>query len=124
MHPGLTVWLTNRSDFGVRVKSVSLWHGSAGRGHKRLSYAVPSDNRKFVELRPHTENAPIAFVTDDDAMLKLQTLGIVERHLPTYASHDGVDVEVRVEYDLPGVQDEYRETVRVTVYGNRQIESV
>ena len=88
-----------------------------------MSHGVLSDNRIFVELRPHTENVPIAFVTDEDAKLKLQSLGVVEKHLAGYEFSDDVDVEVRVEYDLLGVEDEYRETVRVIVRGNRRIES-
>ncbi len=124
LHPRLTIWLTNRSDHGVFVKSASIWHGNAGRDHKRLSYGVPSDNRRFVDLGPHSENAPIALVTDDDAMLKLQGFGIVDKHLPNYTFSDDLDLEVRVEYDLLGVEDEYRETVRVRVHGNRQIESL
>ncbi len=124
LHPRLTIWLTNRSEQDIRIKSVSLWHGNAGRDHKRLSYGVPSDNSKFINLGPHTENAPIAFVADDDAMLKLQSLGNVDRHLPNFTFRQDVDVEVRIEYDLLGVDDEYRETVRVGVHGNRQIESV
>ena len=124
LHPRLTIWLTNRSDRSVRVKSISLWHGNDRRGHRRLSHGVPSDNRKFVDLDPHTENAPIAFVSDDDPMLKLQSLGVVDKHLPTFTFRNDVDVEIRVEYDLLGVDDEYRETVRVAVHGNRQIESV
>lgn len=123
-HPRLTVWLTNRSDHSIRVRSVSLWHSNDGRNHKRLSHGVPSDNRIFVELRPHTEDVPIAFVTDEDAKLKLQSLGVVEKHLAGYEFSDDVDVEVRVEYDLLGVEDEYRETVRVRVHGDRQIKSL
>jgi hypothetical protein len=123
-HPRLTIWLTNRSDHGVFVKSVSLWHSNDGRNHKRLSHGVPSDNRIFVELRPHTEDVTIGFVTDEDAKLKLQSLGVVEKHLAGYEFTDDVDVEVRVEYDLLGVEDEYRETVRVRVHGSRQIESL
>ena len=123
-HPRLTIWLANRSDRVVFVKSASIWHGTAGRDHKRLSFGVPSDNRKFVDLRPHTENVPVAFVTDDDAMLKLQGFGIVEKHLPTYTFSDDVDLEIRLEYDLLGVDDEYRETVRVRIHGTRQIESL
>jgi hypothetical protein len=124
LHPRLTIWLTNRSEQDIRIKSVSLWQGNAGRDHKRLSYGVPSDNSRFINLGPHTENVPTAFVTDDDAMLKLQSLGIVDKHLPTFTFRHDVDVEVRVEYDLLGVDDEYRETVRVGVHGNRQIESM
>ena len=124
LHPRLTVWLTNRSDHSIRVKSVSLWYGNDGRNHKRLSHGVPSENRIFVELRPHTEDAPIAFATDEDARLKLQTLGVVEKHLAGYEFSDDVDMEVRVEYDLLGVDDEYRETVRVRVQVNRQIKSL
>jgi|HubBroStandDraft_6_1064221.scaffolds.fasta_scaffold08611_4 hypothetical protein len=123
-HPRLTVWLTNRSDHSILVRSVSLWHSNGGRNHKRLNHGVPSDNRVFVELRPRAENAPIAFVTDEDAKLKLQSLGVVEKHLAGYEFSDDVDVEVRVEYDLLGVEDEYHETVRVRVHGNRQIESL
>lgn len=123
-HPQLTIWLTNRSDRQVRVKSASLWHGKGGRNHKRLSYAVPSENRVVVNLPPHTESVPIGFVTDDDAMLKLQSLGIVDKKFPIYTFRDDVEVEVRIEYDLLGVDDEYRETISVTVHGNRQIESV
>jgi len=124
LHPRLTVWLTNRSDRSILVKSVSLWHSSDGRNHKRLSHGVPSDNRVFVELRPRTEDVPIAFVTDEDAQLKLQSLGVVEKHLAGYEFSDDLDVEVRVEYDLLGVDDEYRETVRVRVQVNRQIKSL
>lgn len=118
LHPGLTVWITNRSDARVFVKSASLWHG-----HKRLNHGVLSDNRTLVEVRPRTENTGIAFVTDEDAMLKLQNLGIVDRRLPTYTSLN-VDLEVRVEYDLSGVEDEYRDVVSVRVYGTRQIVSL
>jgi hypothetical protein len=57
-------------------------------------------------------------------MLKLQSLGVVERHLPVYQFTDDVDLEVRIEYDLLGVDDEYSETVRVRVHGSRQIESL
>jgi hypothetical protein len=124
LHPRLTVWLTNRSDHSILVRSVSLWHSNGGRNHKRLNHGVLSDNRVFVELRHRAEDAPIAFVTDEDAKLKLQSLGVVERHLAGYEFSDDVDVEVRVEYDLLGVEDEYRETVRVRVRGNRQIESL
>lgn len=123
LHPSLTIWLTNRSDFDVKVKSISLWYGKAGRDHKRLNHAVPSDNRKFVDLRPHAENAPSAFITDDDAMLRLQNFGIVERNFPLHTYLDGVDLQLRVEYDLLGVDDEYQETVAVRIYGNRQIDS-
>jgi TIR domain-containing protein len=119
LHPRLTIWITNRSDVRVLVKSASLWHG-----HKRLNYGVPSDNRSFVEVRPHTENTAIAFVTDEDAMLKLQSLGIVDRHLPTFTFSEDVDLEVRAEYDLQGLEYEYRETVRVRVHGNRQVDSL
>ncbi len=124
LHPRLTIWLTNRSERAVKVKSISLWHANGGRNHKRLTHGVPSDNRKFVDLGPRTENVPIAFVTDDDAMLKLQGLGIVDKHLPNFSFRQDIDVEVRVEYDLLGMDDEYRETVRVGVHGNRQIESL
>lgn len=124
LHPRLTVWLTNRSDRDVRVKSATLWHGKERPGYKRLSYGVPSENRRFVKLGALTENVPIAFVTDDDATLKLQSLGIVARNLPIYTFIDDADVEVRIEYDLLGVDDEYRETVGVRVHGNRQIESL
>lgn len=119
LHPRLTIWITNRSDVRVLVKSVSLWYG-----HKRLNYGVPTDNRVCVDVRPDTENTGIAFVTDEDAMLKLQSLGIVDRHLPTYTFSDDVDLEVRVEYDLQGIEYEFRETVRVRVHGNRQVESL
>lgn len=122
-HPQLTLWLTNRSDREVLVKSASLWYGRAGRSHKRLSYGVPSENRRFVSLGPHVENAAIVFVTDEDAMLKLQSLGIVDRRLPIHTFSDDVDLEVRIEYDLLGVDDEYCEAVGVRVHGNRQIES-
>jgi hypothetical protein len=63
-------------------------------------------------------------MTDDDAMLKLQSLGVVERHLATYTFSDDVDLEVRIEYAMVGGEDEYRETLRVRVHGNRQIESL
>jgi len=89
-----------------------------------LGHSVPSDNKIFVELRAHTEDVPVAFVTDEDAKLKLQSLGVVEKHLAGYEFSDDMDVEVRVEYDLLGVEDEYRETVRVRVHGNRQIKSL
>jgi len=88
-----------------------------------MTHGVPSDNRKCVDLGPHTENAPIAFATDDDTMLKLQSFGILDRHFPIYTSSD-LDLDIRIEYDLLGVDDEYRETVRVRVHGNRQIESL
>ena len=57
-------------------------------------------------------------------MLKLQSLGIVDRYLPNYPFSDDVILEIRIEYDLLGVDDEYRETVRVRVHGSRQIESL
>ena len=119
LHPRFTIWITNRSDVRVLVKSASLWYG-----HKRLNHGVPTDNRTFVDVRPDTENTAIAFVTDEDAMLKLQSLGIVDRHLPTYTFSDDVDLEVRVEYDLQGIEYEFRETVRVRVHGNRQVDSL
>jgi hypothetical protein len=103
----------------VFLKSASLWYG-----HKRLNHGVPTDNRTFVDVRPDTENTAIAFVTDEDAMLKLQSLGIVDRHLPAYTFSDDVDLEVRVEYDLQGIEYEFRETVRVRVHGNRQVDSL
>jgi len=119
LHPRCTIWITNRSDVRVLVKSASLWYG-----HKRLNHGVPTDNRTFVDVRPHTENTAIAFITDEDAMLKLQSVGIVDRHLPTYTFSDNVDLEVRVEYDLQGIEYEFRETVRVRVHGNRQVDSL
>lgn len=119
LHPRLTIWMTNRSDVRVLVKSASLWHSQ-----KKLNHGVPSDNRTFVDVRPHTEDTGIAFVTDEDAMLKLQSLGIVDRHLPTFPFTEDVDLEVRVEYDLQGLEYEHRETLRVRVHGNRQVESL
>ncbi len=56
-------------------------------------------------------------------MLKLQSLGIVDRHLPTYTFSDDADLEVRVEYDLQGIEYEFRETVRVRVHGG-QVDSL
>ena len=70
------------------------------------------------------ENAPIVFFTDDDAMLKLQSLGILERNFPLHTFRDNMDLEIRLEYDLLGVDDECRETIGVRVYGNRQIDSL
>jgi len=119
VHPRLTIWITNRSDFRVLVKSASLWYA-----HKRLNHGVPTDNRTFVDVGPGTENTGIAFVTDEDAALKLQSLGIVDRHLPTWTFSEDVDLEVRVEYDLHGIDYEFRETVRVRIHGNRQVESL
>ena len=116
----LTIWMTNRTDLTIRVKSASLWHRQ-----KRLSYGVPSDGRKSVEVRPHTEKFPIAFATDEDPMLKLQSLGAVDRHLPSFSFiSEGVDIEIRIEYEVLGVEDELRETKGVRVNGNGQIESL
>jgi hypothetical protein len=98
---------------------VSLWHGP-----KRLNWAKPSDNRVSVEIAPHRDNFGIAFVSDEDATLKLRSLGIVEKHLPGYEFSDDVDLEVRMEYEVMGVEDEFRETLGVRVHGNRQIESL
>lgn len=123
-HPQLSIWLTNRSEHDVRVKAASLWHGKAGRNHKRLAYGAPSENRQFVRVGPHVEGAGINFVTDDDAWLKLQGLGIVDRHFPLHTFKDDVEIEFRIEYDLLGIDDEYRETVGVRIHGNRQIESL
>jgi diguanylate cyclase (GGDEF)-like protein len=119
LHPRLTIWMTNRSDFRVLVKSASLWYAQ-----KRLNHGVPSDNMAFVDVRPRIENTAFIIVTDEDATLKLQGLGIVDRHLPTFQFSEEVDLEVRVEYDLQGLEYEHRETVRVRVHGNRQIESL
>ncbi|SRR6266567_3167145 len=119
VHPQLTVWLTNRSDSSVWVKSLSLWHGQ-----KRLNRARPSDNRASVEVAPNREKVGIAFVSDDDAMLKLQSLRLVDKHLPGYEFSDALDIEVHFDYDALGIEDEFRETVRVRVHGNRQIESL
>jgi hypothetical protein len=119
LHPRLTIWITNRSDVRVLVKSASLWYG-----HKRLNHGVPTENRTFVDVRPGTENIALALHTDEDAMLKLQSLGIVDRHLPPYTFSDNVDLEVRLEYDLQGIEYEFRETVPVRVHGNRQVDSL
>jgi hypothetical protein len=119
LHPQFTISLTNRSALGISVKSASLWHGQ-----KRLSSATPSGGRKSVEVRADTENTAIAFVTDEDPALKLQSLGVVARHLPTYTFIEPVDIEVRIEYEALGVEDEYREIVGATVRGNRTIESL
>ena len=116
-HPRLTVWIINRSDSLILVKSVGLWHGQ-----KRLNTGEPSDNRKSVEVRPGAETG-IQFVTDDDSMLKLQSLRIVDRNLPDYSSTD-LDIEVSVEYEVLGFEDEFRETIRARVHGNREIESL
>lgn len=115
----LTIWVTNRSDATISVKSASMYHGQ-----KRLSHGVPSDGRKFVDVRPNTQDFAIAFTTDADAMLKLQSWGVVDRHLPIYTSIDDVDIEVRFEYDVAGVEDECREPIRVRVHGSGQIESL
>jgi hypothetical protein len=118
-HPQLTIRVTNRSDLPISVKSASMWHGE-----KRLTSAMPSEGRKAVEIRANSGNTAIGFTTDEDAMLKLQSFGVVERHLPNYISIDDVDIQIRIEYEALGVEDECRETVRVRVQGNRQIESL
>jgi len=123
-HPRLTIWVTNRAEFRVSVKSVSLWHGHNGQNQKRLSRGVPSEGRKSVEVGPNTGNTGIAFATDEDPMLKLQSLGVVDRHLPDYSSSDDVDIEVRIEVEALGVEDEFREAVRVRVRGSGHIESL
>ena len=123
-HPRLTIWVTNRAEFRVSVKSVSLWHGHNGQNQKRLSRGVPSEGRKSVEVGPNTGNTGIAFATDEDPMLKLQSLGVVDRHLPDYSSSDDVDIEVRIEFEALGVEDEFREAVRVRVRGSGHIESL
>src|SRR5262249_16293463 len=115
-HPRLTIWVTNHADSPISVKSISLWHDQ-----KRLCRGTPSDSRRAVEVRPHTQNTGIAFTMDDDPVLQLQSLGAVDRHLPTYEFRDDVDIEVRIEYETFGTEDEYRETVRPTVQGNKQI---
>lgn len=119
IHPQLTVSLTNRSASSVWVKSVSLWHGQ-----KRLNHAKLSDSRDSVEIPPNRENVVIAFVSDEDAKLKLESLGIVEKHLPSFQLSETVDVELRAEYETVGGEDEFRETVRVRVQWNRQVESL
>jgi len=125
LHPTLTLWFTNRTDFPISVKSASLLHSRNGQNHKRLNRGVPSDNRRSVEVRSHTEDTPIAFITDDDAVLKLQSLGVVDRRLPNYSYlSDDLDVEVRVEYEVLGQEEEFRESLGLRVYGNRQIESL
>jgi hypothetical protein len=96
-----------------------MWHGQ-----KRLTSGIPSEGRKAVEVRPNSENTGIVFTTDDDAMLKLQSLGVVDRHLPGYSFSEDVDVEVRVEYENLGAEDEFHETVRTRIHGTRQIESL
>jgi hypothetical protein len=118
-HPRLTIWVTNRSDSTILVRSVSMW-----QGQKRLTSGIPSEGRKAVEVRPNSENACIVFTTDDDAKLKLQSLGVVDRHLPGYNFSEDVDVEVRVEYETIGAEDEFRETVRTRIDGTGQIESL
>jgi len=123
LHPTLTIWVTNRTEFNISVKSVSLWHGKNGQNHKRLSRGVLSEGRKSAEIRPNSENSGISFTTDDDAMLKLQDLGVVDRHLPSYSFlSDDVDIEIRMEYEVLGEELEHRETVGVRVYGNRQLD--
>jgi len=89
-----------------------------------LNRARPSDNRASVEVAPNREKVGIAFVSDDDAMLKLQSLRLVDKHLPGYEFSDALDIEVHFDYDALGIEDEFRETVRVRVHGNRQIESL
>jgi len=44
--------------------------------------------------------------------------------VPTYTFSDAVDLEVRTEYDLQGIEYEFRETVRVRIHGNRQVDSL
>lgn len=122
LHPRLTIWVTNRSDFTILVKSASLWHGQNGK--KRLSRATPSGGRKSVEVGPNAENAPIAFTMDQDPVLRLQSLGVVGRHLPSFSFIENVDIQVRIEYEALGVEGEYCETLGVTVHGNGHIESV
>lgn len=117
-HPRLTIWITNRSDSTILVKSVSIWHDQ-----KRLCYGIPSDSRKFVEVQANSENTGIAFDTDADAMLTLQSMGIVDRHLPGYSFTENVDLEFRVEYEALGTEDEFRESKRARVHGTGQVES-
>jgi hypothetical protein len=101
------------------VKSASLWHGQ-----KRLCGSQLSEGRNSVQVDPNRENFGIGLTTDDDAMVKLQTWGVVDRRLPPYTSVDNVDIEVRIDYDVLGVEDEFREPVRVRIHGTRQIESL
>jgi hypothetical protein len=118
-HPRLTLWITNHSDSAISVKSVSLWHE-----RKRLCSGSLSDNRKSVEIRPHSENNGIAFTTDEDTMLKLQSVGAVDRHLPSYSYTEDVDIEVHLEYEALGIESEYTESIRVRVYTSREIQSL
>lgn len=118
-HPRLTIWVTNRSDSTVSVKSVSMWHGE-----KRLCSGILSEGRETVEVPPNSVNTGIAFTTDDDPMLKLQSLGGVDKHLPSYSFSENVDIEVRFEYEAFGIEEEFRESIRVRVDGTRQIESL
>lgn len=117
LHPRLTLWLTNRSDWSIWVKSVSLWHGQ-----KRLSNGALYEG-KPREVQPQAENAGTVFTTDEDAAQKLQDLGIVDKHLPNYQFSERADIEVRIEYDVLGQEDEHRETLGVKVLG-RQIDLV
>ena len=123
-HPSLTICVTNRSGFAVSVKSASLWHSQNGQRPKRLNHGELTDNRRSVEVRANSENTPIAFTTDEDSMLKLQSFGVIEKRFLLSDSRDDIDIEVHIEYEVLGIEDERGEAVRVRVYGNRQIDSL
>ena len=95
---------------------MSLWNDQ-----KRLNSGILSEGRKAVEVGPNSGNTGITFTTDEDAVLKLQSLGVVDKHLPGYSFTENVDIEVRIEYEVHGVEDEFREPKRIKVNGNRQI---
>jgi hypothetical protein len=117
-HPTLTVWLTNRSDQSIGVKSVSFWHNQ-----RQLNIGTPSDNRDVAGVPSGTNDVGIACVTHDDAMLKLKSWGAIDVGLPNYSFLDNIDLEVRVEYTVAGMEDQFCQLVPVRVHGNRQIES-
>ena len=119
-HPQMTINVTNQSGSSISVKSVSMYHDQ-----KRLGSGTPSEGRESVEVRPHTENFSIAFTLDEEPLRKLQDWGVVERRLPNYSFiSDGVDIEVRVEYEALGEEDQFSEIFSARVHGSGLIESL
>jgi hypothetical protein len=117
-HLDFTIRVKNHSRIEVYLRAVTLWYQD-----KRLCEPVFFDESNVRKIGPNSE-LPIAFKTSHDAVERLESYDAIERHLPTYAFPERVDIKVEVEFEALGEHSSHVETVPVEIDFNRQIRPI